>query len=99
MELKETLKQIKRIRREITDERDISYGDTVFLQENQDIIKDYFNDDPVLYQWAGIPENLYGQKTRYRKGEFISASATFEINGNRHTITIKRDNNGTKKMV
>ena len=28
--------------------------------------------------------------THYRKEEFISASATFEINGKRYTITIKR---------
>ena len=62
MKLQETLKQIKRIRRDITDERDISYDDTAFLQANQDIIKDYFDDDPVLYEWARIPESLYGQK-------------------------------------
>ena len=74
MELKETLKQIKRIRRDITDGRDISYGDTVFLQANQDIIKDYFGDDPVLYEWAGIPESLYGRKTRFTKGDCYAIS-------------------------
>lgn len=74
MKLQETLKRIKRIRREITDECDIPYGDTVFLQANQDIIKDYFDDDPVLYEWAGIPENLYGQKTRYTKGDCYAIS-------------------------
>lgn len=79
MKLQETLKRIKRIRRDITDERDISYDDTAFLQANQDIIKDYFDDDPVLYEWAGIPEALYGRKTRFTKGdcyaicEFITA--------------------------
>lgn len=74
MKLQETLKRIKRIRRDITDERDISYDDTAFLQANQDIIKDYFDDDPVLYEWAGIPENLYGQKTRYTKGDCYAIS-------------------------
>ena len=39
MKLQETLKRIKRIRRDITDERDISYDDTAFLQANQDIKK------------------------------------------------------------
>lgn len=33
--------------------------------------------------------------TRYRKGEFISASATFDINGKKHKITIKRVKNET----
>lgn len=69
MKLQETLKRIKRIRRDITDERDISYDDTAFLQANQDIIKDYFDDDPILYEWAGIPESLYGRKTRFTKGD------------------------------
>ena len=69
MKLQETLKRIKRIRRDISDERDISYDDTAFLQANQDIIKDYFDDDPVLYEWAGIPEALYGRKTRFTKGD------------------------------
>lgn len=79
MKLQETLKRIKHIRRDITDERDISMSDYVFLQANQDIIKDYFDDDPVLYEWAGIPESLYGRKTRFTKGdcyaicEFITA--------------------------
>lgn len=79
MKLQETLKRIKRIRRDITDERDISYDDTAFLQANQDIIKDYFDGDPILYEWAGIPESLYGRKTRFTKGdcyaicEFITA--------------------------
>lgn len=74
MKLQETLKRIKRIRRDITDERDISYDDTAFLQANQDIIKDYFDDDPVLYEWAGIPEALYCQKTRYTKGDCYAIS-------------------------
>lgn len=79
MKLQETLKRIKRIRRDITDERDISMCDCVFLRANQDIIKDYFDDDPILYEWAGIPESLYGRKTRFTKGdcyaicEFITA--------------------------
>lgn len=79
MKLQETLKRIKRIRRDITDERDISMCDCVFLRANQGIIKDYFDDDPVLYEWAGIPESLYGRKTRFTKGdcyaicEFITA--------------------------
>lgn len=79
MKLQETLKRIKRIRRDITDERDISMDDCVFLQANQDIIKDYFDGDPILYEWAGIPESLYGRKTRFTKGdcyaicEFITA--------------------------
>ena len=74
MKLQETLKRIKRIRRDITDERDISYDDTAFLQANQDIIKDYFDDDPVLYEWAGIPESLYGRKTRFTKGDCYAIS-------------------------
>lgn len=35
----------------------------------------------------------------YEKGEFFSASAKFDINGKKHKIAIKRDNNGTKEMV
>lgn len=69
MKLQETLKRIKRIRRDITDERDISYDDIAFLQANQGIIKDYFDCDPILYEWAGIPESLYGRKTRFTKGD------------------------------
>lgn len=30
----------------------------------------------------------------YEKGEFVSASAEFDINGKRHKITIKRDGDG-----
>ena len=40
---------------------DISYSELVFLQEHQDTIKEYFWDNPTLWELAGIPEQDWTQ--------------------------------------
>lgn len=48
--------ELKSIRKEIEQEK-VSMGDVAFLTAHQTEIKEYFPDDVVLWQWAGIPEN------------------------------------------
>lgn len=49
--------ELKRIYADIAAERDISMGDVVFLQANQADIKQLYPNDPLLWQWANIPES------------------------------------------
>lgn len=48
-------KEILRIRKLIEEEK-VSYDDILFLQENQTEVKNWFGDDLILCQWAGIDE-------------------------------------------
>lgn len=48
-------KELKRIRKLIEKEK-VSYGDLVFLQNYQVEVMEFFPDDPLLWQWAGIEE-------------------------------------------
>jgi hypothetical protein len=48
-------KELKRVRKLIEEER-VSYGDILFLQEHQTEVKEWFGDDVILCQWAGIEE-------------------------------------------
>ena len=50
-------KELQRIYADIVAGRDISMGDVVFLQAHQADIKKLYPDDPLLWQWAGIPES------------------------------------------
>lgn len=43
------------IRKEIENES-VSYGEIAFLQNHQEFIKEWFADDLLLLQWAGVPE-------------------------------------------
>lgn len=38
-------------------EKDISWGEIAFLQAHQAEIKQLYPDDPLLWQWAEIPES------------------------------------------
>lgn len=46
-----------KILKEIKTGNDISYGEILFLQEHQADIKRFFPNDPLLWQWANIPES------------------------------------------
>lgn len=47
--------EILRIRK-LIEEESVSWGDIIFLQEHQTEIKNWFGDDLMLCQWAGIDE-------------------------------------------
>ena len=53
----ETAAELQRIYDDIAAERDISYSDCVFLQAHQADIKQLYPNDPLLWQWANIPES------------------------------------------
>ena len=39
--------------------QDISWGEIAFLEAHQREIKKYFPSEPLLWEWAGIPESEY----------------------------------------
>lgn len=49
--------ELKRIYDDIAAERDISWGDCVFLEAHKADIKKLYPNDPLLWQWANIPES------------------------------------------
>lgn len=53
---KKHLSMLKKIKQAIEDEN-ISYGEIFWLQEHQDIVKEY--GDIVLAEWANIPEDEF----------------------------------------
>lgn len=53
--LKAILKKIREIRKDIKNEC-ISYGGIAILQEYAEYVKEYFPDDILLWQWAGLYE-------------------------------------------
>lgn len=61
--------ELQRIYDDIMAQRDISWGDCIFLQEHQDDIKKLYPDDPLLWEWSGIPETewLGGKLTKREK--------------------------------
>lgn len=48
---------LKQILADIKAGKDISYGDIAFLTDYKTEIKEWFPDEPILWEWAGIPEN------------------------------------------
>jgi len=58
----EVYRELERILNDIKADRDISWGDTIFLQEHQAEIKKYFTGEPVLWEWAEIPEAEWNNK-------------------------------------
>ena len=50
------IERIEQIKYDYDCGKDISWGDLVFLQDNQDFIKKTYSDDAELWQLAGIPE-------------------------------------------
>ena len=53
---------IEAIMNDYNNDKDISYGDLVYLQDHQDFIKEYYSDDPKLWELAGIPEEEWRAK-------------------------------------
>lgn len=54
--------ELKSIRKEIEQEK-VSMGEIVFLTAHQTEVKKYFPDDPVMWQWAGIPEEEWNERS------------------------------------
>lgn len=62
-ELKGKIKtRLKLIRKAIEQEK-VSMGDVAFLTAHQTEIKEYFPDDVVLWEWAGIPEEEWNERS------------------------------------
>jgi len=48
--------ELKRLRKIINNEGALSWGDIAFLNSHQTEIKEYFPNELLLWQWAGIDE-------------------------------------------
>ena len=48
--------EIESVLQSIEDEC-VSYGEIAFLQAHQEEVKTLFPDEPILWEWAGIPEH------------------------------------------
>ena len=55
-------KELARLRDIINEQGPICCGDCVFLAENKTEIKEFFPDDPILWEWAGIPEEEWNER-------------------------------------
>jgi len=55
-------KELLRLKRAIHRQEDLSYGDCLFLAEHQTEVKEYFPDDPVIWEFAGIPESEWNAR-------------------------------------
>ncbi len=53
---------------------DISMGEIVFLQEHQDEIKKYYPNDPLLWEWANIPESEFVHHDFYKTTEAATSA-------------------------
>lgn len=70
--MREDSKKIERIETiayEYSQGKDISWGDLLFLQENQEFIKQVFSDDIQLWELAGIPEEDWKNRNQGGKHE------------------------------
>lgn len=53
--------ELQRIYADIAAGRDISMGAVVFLQAHKADIKKLYPDDPLLWEWADIPESEWNK--------------------------------------
>lgn len=54
----EIINELKEIKKDIEAEK-VYQSQLCFLYDHQAEIKKYFPDDPILWEWAGIPEEEY----------------------------------------
>jgi hypothetical protein len=56
-------KELARLRDIIHAQGSMSWGDCAFLAENKAEIKELFPDDPVFWEWAGIDESEWNERS------------------------------------
>lgn len=60
--LRDIIHELSRISKILQKDLSLYYSDLAFLYEHQAEIKDYFPDDLLLWQWAGIPETEWNER-------------------------------------
>jgi len=55
-------KELARLRDIVHADGAMSWGDCAFLAENQTEIKEFFPDDALLWECAGIPESEWNER-------------------------------------